>query len=53
MASQVNVTKHTEEIIPIIPKIFQKFEEEGTLQRYSMMPQHPNYKTKNTTKRKL
>ena len=31
MASQVNSTKHKEELIPIFLKLFQDVEEEGTL----------------------
>ena len=31
MASQANSTKHTEELIPILLKVFEKAEEEGTL----------------------
>ena len=31
MASQVNSTKHKEDVVPILLKLFQKVEEEGTL----------------------
>ena len=35
MALQVNSTKHKEELIPILLKIIQKIEKEGTLQKIS------------------
>ena len=52
MASQVNSIKHTEELAPILLKLFQNVEKEGTLPKTFYGHNHPNSKIKDTTKKK-